>query len=69
MMFQVIKKMGVYSNTWNQYDELEIERAVALAQHHDAISGTQRQHVASDYALYLHEAVLRSEDVMAKAYR
>lgn len=24
--------------------------ALAIAQHHDAVSGTQRQHVASDYA-------------------
>lgn len=27
--------------------------ALALAQHHDAVSGTERQHVAADYALRL----------------
>lgn len=27
--------------------------ALAIAQHHDAVSGTQRQHVAVDYALRL----------------
>jgi alpha-mannosidase len=27
--------------------------ALAIAQHHDAVSGTQRQHVAADYALRL----------------
>jgi len=27
--------------------------ALAIAQHHDAVSGTERQHVASDYALRL----------------
>jgi len=26
------------------------ERAMAVAQHHDAVSGTERQHVANDYA-------------------
>lgn len=25
--------------------------ALAIAQHHDAVSGTERQHVAADYAL------------------
>lgn len=25
--------------------------ALAIAQHHDAVSGTQRQHVAADYAM------------------
>lgn len=27
--------------------------ALAIAQHHDAVSGTERQHVAADYALRL----------------
>jgi len=27
--------------------------ALAIAQHHDAVSGTEREHVASDYALRL----------------
>lgn len=28
-----------------------LANALAIAQHHDAVSGTQRQHVAADYAL------------------
>ena len=28
----------------------ELERTFAVAQHHDAVSGTERQHVAADYA-------------------
>jgi alpha-mannosidase len=28
--------------------------ALALAQHHDAVSGTERQHVAADYAKRLY---------------
>lgn len=27
--------------------------ALAIAQHHDAVSGTERQHVAADYAMRL----------------
>lgn len=26
------------------------ERAMGVAQHHDAVSGTEKQHVANDYA-------------------
>ena len=32
--------------------------ALAIAQHHDAVSGTERQHVAADYALRLSKGYL-----------
>ncbi|KAL8143545.1 hypothetical protein V2J09_016577 [Rumex salicifolius] len=32
--------------------------ALAIAQHHDAVSGTQRQHVAADYAMRIHMGYL-----------
>ncbi len=33
-------------------------RAVALLQHHDAVTGTSKQHVAYDYAQRLSEGTL-----------
>ena len=33
----------------------ELERSFAVSQHHDAVSGTERQHVAADYAQRLDE--------------
>lgn len=39
--------------------------ALALAQHHDAVSGTERQHVAADYAKRLHIGYKESEKVIA----
>lgn len=32
--------------------------ALAIAQHHDAVSGTERQHVAADYALRISRGYL-----------
>ncbi len=34
-----------------------MEDAIAIAQHHDAISGTEKQHVANDYSKRLAVAV------------
>ncbi|KAL1547433.1 alpha-mannosidase [Salvia divinorum] len=41
--------------------------ALALAQHHDAVSGTQRQHVAADYALRLSIGHKEAEKVVASS--
>ncbi|XP_010528132.1 PREDICTED: alpha-mannosidase At3g26720 [Tarenaya hassleriana] len=39
--------------------------ALAIAQHHDAVSGTERQHVAADYALRLSMGYMQAEKVVA----
>ncbi|KAG5526950.1 hypothetical protein RHGRI_028029 [Rhododendron griersonianum] len=41
--------------------------ALAIAQHHDAVSGTQRQHVASDYSLRLSIGYAEAEKVVASS--
>ncbi|KAK9003932.1 hypothetical protein V6N11_001751 [Hibiscus sabdariffa] len=41
--------------------------ALAIAQHHDAVSGTQRQHVAADYALRLSIGYKEAEKVVASS--
>ncbi|XP_047310058.1 alpha-mannosidase At3g26720-like [Impatiens glandulifera] len=41
--------------------------ALAIAQHHDAVSGTQRQHVASDYAKRLSMGYFEAEKVVASS--
>ena len=40
---------------------------MGLAQHHDAVSGTEKQHVADDYARHLAEGALACDGVVAEA--
>ncbi|CAI7878248.1 unnamed protein product, partial [Closterium sp. NIES-53] len=44
-----------------------LEEAVAVAQHHDAITGTAQQHVNDDYTLRLHRAAQEASTVVAAA--
>ncbi len=37
-----------------------IGEAMGLAQHHDAVSGTEKQHVANDYAQRLSDGIDRA---------
>ena len=46
---------------------LPFEQAVAIAQHHDAVAGTSKQHVAEDYAQRLHIAQTQAQEMMAAA--
>ncbi|XP_034916190.1 alpha-mannosidase At3g26720 isoform X1 [Populus alba] len=41
--------------------------ALAIAQHHDAVSGTERQHVAADYALRLSIGYKEAEKLVASS--
>ncbi|KAI5341484.1 hypothetical protein L3X38_020758 [Prunus dulcis] len=41
--------------------------ALAIAQHHDAVSGTERQHVAADYAMRLSIGYLQAEKLVASS--
>ncbi|GLT27153.1 hypothetical protein SLA2020_021770 [Shorea laevis] len=41
--------------------------ALAIAQHHDAVSGTERQHVANDYALRMSIGYMEAEKLVASS--
>ena len=44
-----------------------LERALAVAQHHDGVSGTEQQHVASDYAQRLAKGRSSADDMLSQA--
>lgn len=41
---------------------MSLKQAMGVMQHHDAITGTEKQHVANDYHRLLHKAVGKSVD-------
>ncbi|CAF4671246.1 unnamed protein product [Rotaria sp. Silwood1] len=45
-----------------------LDEAMGIAQHHDAVSGTEKQHVADDYAQRLSDGIDRSMEVINAAY-
>lgn len=52
---QAAKQLYVFQNDFKETPALDMYREeVAIAQHHDAATGTSRQHVAYDYAKRLH---------------
>lgn len=65
---QVCKQLDVLSNlgpAYNSAIKLDIlRRAMGIAQHHDAVSGTEKQPVADDYALRLAKGVDACQDVI-----
>lgn len=50
-------------------DELfQFQRSLAIAQHHDAVTGTAKQHVSNDYTLRLNQAIHGCYDLISDAY-
>lgn len=46
-----------------------MKRAMGIMQHHDAVSGTEKQHVADDYARLLDEGVGECRKIQSAYYR
>lgn len=48
---------------------LELEMAVGLIQHHDAVTGTSKQHVANDYAKQLQSGIDNAASFVSKVIK
>lgn len=53
--YQAARQLEFYNGRSGSLSKTEtLAHALAIAQHHDAVTGTERQHVADDYTLRLH---------------
>lgn len=67
-LLQVSKQLAVLANLKENHKQLELFReAMGIMQHHDAVTGTEKQLVANDYARILYESVFNGENIAAKS--
>lgn len=68
----MVKQLGVLANltTAQQSENLEtLSQAMGIMQHHDAVTGTEKQAVAQDYDRLLYEAIVGAENNAQDALR
>lgn len=66
--FQISKQLSVLGKVENGDDYLEqFREAMGVFQHHDAVTGTEKQRVAQDYARILSEAIDGGESIIFSA--
>lgn len=64
---QVAKQLSVLSSKMDSPDLQHFREVMGVMQHHDAVTGTEKQHVAEDYARLLHESIVKSSDLVSAA--
>ena len=67
-LLQACKQVHSRGHRSDDWDEkvMIAKRAVAVNQHHDAVTGTAKQHVTDDYALRLHRGMQACRSVMSE---
>ncbi|KAH8341301.1 hypothetical protein KR059_002196, partial [Drosophila kikkawai] len=69
---QVVKQLGVLANLTSEQHLADLEtlnKAMGIMQHHDAVTGTEKQAVASDYDRVLYDAIIGAENNARDALR
>ncbi|XP_063974588.1 lysosomal alpha-mannosidase isoform X1 [Diachasmimorpha longicaudata] len=64
---QVAKQLAVLTNAGDSEDLEKYREAMGVMQHHDAVTGTEKQQVAEDYARLLTDAIVRGEKIVSEA--
>ncbi|CAF0726334.1 unnamed protein product [Adineta ricciae] len=68
-ILQVTKQLNALSNVTLRHAFFPLSEAMGIAQHHDAVSGTEKQHVADDYAQRLAQGIDSATYVVNEAYK
>ncbi|GLV45786.1 Lysosomal alpha-mannosidase II [Carabus blaptoides fortunei] len=67
---QVAKQLAVLTGESSSVPALDpLREAMGVMQHHDAITGTEKQHVADDYARIMSEAINTADEFAGKAVK
>ena len=64
---QVCKQLEVIVGPFDHMSSQELRRSVGVLQHHDAITGTEKQAVADDYAFRISNGSKECEDIVGHA--
>ncbi|CAF4650839.1 unnamed protein product [Rotaria socialis] len=67
-ILQVTRQLNGFSQSNLRNLTFDLSEAMGLVQHHDAVSGTSKQHVANDYAQRLSNGIDRAIEVINDAY-
>ncbi|CAF1441892.1 unnamed protein product, partial [Rotaria sordida] len=67
-ILQATRQLNALANLTLRNDIFYLSEAMGVAQHHDAVSGTEKQEVAFDYAQRLSDGIAVAESVINQAY-
>ena len=67
---QVIKQLNALINLKESEKSISyLKEQMAVLQHHDAVAGTSREHVSSDYIMKLYRAIEKNKHIVDDAYQ
>ena len=64
-----MKQLSVLNDMPDSVELRKYRQAMGILQHHDAVTGTEKQHVADDYAKTLSSSMTHGEKITEKALR